>query len=212
MSEDMELIEANDHFDEEKFRTPESRNGVSREQALNSVKTLLQWAGDNPNREGLKDTPDRVIRSYIEFFKGYTIDPQTILSKTFSEVDGYSDMVVLTNIRLESYCEHHMVPFIGVAHVGYYPDKRVVGISKLARVVEAYAKRLQIQESLSQQICNCIMAVLKPKGAGVVIEAEHQCMSTRGIHKPGVKMVTSSMMGLFQDEKIQRNFLTRIGK
>jgi len=212
MSDNFQTDNEKYYFEEDHFLAPSERNGVSAKEALEAVKTLLQWAGDDPNREGLKETPDRVIRSYTEFFKGYTVDPVAILQKTFSDVEDYKDMVVLRDIRMESYCEHHLVPFIGVAHVGYVPNKRVVGISKLARIVEAYSKRLQIQEALTQQICKCIMSVLEPLGAGVVIEAEHQCMSTRGIHKPGVKMLTSSMMGNFEDLEIQKKFLSRIGK
>lgn len=189
---------------------PQVRNGVTRGAALDAVVTLLGWAGDQPSREGLLGTPKRVLKAYTEFFKGYDQDPTEILSRTFEEVENYSDMVVLNNIRLESYCEHHMVPFIGVAHVGYIPNKRVVGISKLARVVEAYAKRLQIQEALTEQIANCILNTLEPKGVGVFIRAEHQCMSTRGIHKPGVSMITSSMKGCFMNSEIEKKFLNRV--
>src|SRR4029450_5353639 len=156
----------------------------SREEAEAAVRTLIRWAGDDPDREGLIGTPDRVVRSYEEFFAGYDDDPSEMLQRTFEEVEGYDEVVVLRDIRLESHCEHHMVPIIGRVHVGYLPDKRVVGISKLARVLEVYAKRLQIQEKLTAQVANCINDVLRPKGVAVVIEAAHQCMTTRGIHKP----------------------------
>lgn len=185
----------------------------SREEAEEAIRTLLRWAGDDPTREGLLDTPARVARSYEEFFAGYAIDPDEYLSRTFEEVEGYDEMVMLRDIRIESYCEHHMVPIIGRAHVAYMPKKRVVGISKLARVLEAYAKRLQIQEKMTSQIANTIQDVLQPKGVAVVIEAAHQCMTTRGVHKPGVAMMTSTMLGVFRsDEKTRREFLAMIGK
>ena len=184
----------------------------SREEAEAAVRTLLLWAGDDPNREGLVDTPARVVRAYEEFFAGYATDPVEMLARSFEETDGYDEMVVLRDIRLESHCEHHMVPIIGRAHVAYLPNGRVVGISKLARVVEAYAKRLQIQEKLTAQIANTIESVLKPKGVAVVIEAAHQCMTTRGIHKPGVSMVTSRMLGAFRtNDATRREFLAMIG-
>ncbi|MFD1624641.1 GTP cyclohydrolase I FolE [Azospirillum griseum] len=184
----------------------------SREEAEQAVRTLLRWAGDDPTREGLVGTPDRVVRSYEEFFAGYTVDPVDLLQRTFEETDGYDEMVILRDIRVESYCEHHMVPIIGKAHVAYLPKHRVVGISKLARVVEAYAKRLQIQEKMTAQIANTINEVLQPEGVAVVIEAQHQCMTTRGIHKPGVSMVTSRMLGAFRnDPSTRREFLTMIG-
>lgn len=184
----------------------------TRVQAEAAVRTLLLWAGDDPDREGLLGTPDRVVRSSGEFFAGYGVDPVGLLQRTFEETDGYDEMVVLRNIRFESYCEHHMVPIIGRAHVGYLPRHRVVGISKLARVVEAYAKRLQIQEKMSSRIANTIEQVLQPLGVAVVIEGEHQCMSTRGVHKPGVSMVTSRMLGAFQaDPTTRREFLAMIG-
>ena len=179
----------------------------SREEAEAAVRTLLLWAGDNPDREGLLDTPGRVVRSYEEFFEGYTIDPVALLERTFDETDGYDEIVLLRDIRLESYCEHHMVPIIGRVHVAYLPHRRVVGISKLARVVEAYGKRLQIQEKLTSQIANTINDVLQPRGVAVVIEAEHQCMSTRGVHKSGVSMVTSKMLGAFRDDTDTRREL-----
>lgn len=179
----------------------------TREEAEAAVRTLLRWAGDNPEREGLTDTPSRVVRSYEEFFAGYDVDPVALLERTFDETDGYDEIVLLRDIRLESYCEHHMVPIIGRVHVAYLPDRRVVGISKLARVVEAYGKRLQIQEKLTAQIANTINDVLQPRGVAVVIEAEHQCMSTRGVHKSGVSMVTSKMLGAFRDDPTTRREL-----
>lgn len=176
------------------------------------MRTLLRWAGDDPGREGLRGTPERVVRSYEEFFAGYAIDPVTLLERTFEEIDGYDEIVLLRDIRLESYCEHHMVPILGRAHVAYLPRRRVVGISKLARVVEAYAKRLQIQEKLTSQIANTINDVLQPRGVAVIIEAQHQCMTTRGIHKPGVSMVTSRMLGAFRnDPSTRREFLAMVG-
>ena len=181
---------------------------ISENQALEAVKTLIRWAGDNPEREGLKETPKRVIRSYKDFFSGYNSDPREILSKKFKEVDGYDEIIILKNIRLESHCEHHMVPFIGTAHVGYLPKNKVVGLSKLARLVEAFAKRLQIQEKLTAQIANAIDEVLQPKGVGVIIEASHLCVATRGIHKPDSKMVTSRMLGTFRsDQATRKEFL-----
>ena len=183
----------------------------TREQTEAAIRTLLLWAGDDPNREGLIDTPARVARAYEEFFGGYHIDPVELLVRSFEETDGYDEMVVLRDIRLETHCEHHMVPIIGRAHIAYIPDGRVVGISKLARVLEAYAKRLQIQEKLTAQVANTIQDVLRPKGVAVVIEAQHQCMTTRGIHKPGVSMVTSRMLGAFRDDaSTRREFLTMI--
>ena len=193
--------------------TPQARGArPTRAEAEEAVRTLIRWAGDDPSREGLVGTPDRVVRSYEEFFAGYTIDPEEILKRTFEETDGYDEMVVLRDIRLESYCEHHMVPIIGKAHVAYLPRHRVVGISKLARLVEAYAKRLQIQEKMTAQIANTIDQVLQPEGVAVVIEAQHQCMTTRGVHKTGVTMVTSRMLGAFRsDPSTRREFLTMIG-
>jgi GTP cyclohydrolase I len=185
----------------------------TREEAEAAVRTLLLWAGDDPDREGLQGTPDRVVRSYDEFFGGYRVDPVALLKRTFDETDGYDEIVLLRDIRLESYCEHHMVPIIGRAHVAYLPHRRVVGISKLARVVEAYAKRLQIQEKLTAQIANTINEVLQPRGVAVIIEAQHQCMTTRGIHKPGVSMVTSRMLGAFRDDpSTRREFLAMVGR
>ena len=184
----------------------------TREQAEDAIRTLLRWAGDDPEREGLQDTPSRVVRSYEEFFRGYEADPVEILERTFEETDGYDEMVLLRDIRFESHCEHHMAPIIGKAHVAYLPGRRVVGISKLARLVEAYAKRLQIQEKMTAQIANAIRNVLQPSGVAVVIEASHQCMTTRGIHKPGALMVTSRMLGAFRDNPAtRREFLAMIG-
>ena len=184
----------------------------SREEAEAAVRTLLRWAGDDPTREGLADTPARVVRSYEEFFQGYATDPVALLERTFEETDGYDEIVLLRDIRVESHCEHHMVPIIGRAHVAYLPHRRVVGISKLARVVDAYANRLQIQEKLTAQIANTIQQVLQPRGVAVVIEASHQCMSTRGVHKSGVTMVTSRMLGAFRDDpSTRREVLAMIG-
>ena len=181
-------------------------------EAEDAVRTLLRWAGDDPTREGLRDTPRRVARSYLELFCGYDVDPLVLLERTFEEVDGYDEIILLRDIRLESYCEHHMVPIIGRAHVAYLPDKRVVGISKLARVVDAFSKRFQIQEKLTVQIADTIQAVLKPLGVAVVIEAAHQCMTTRGVHKPGVGMVTSRMLGAFRtNPETRRELLAMIG-
>jgi len=190
----------------------QSLDRPTREEAEAAVRTLLRWAGDDPTREGLVDTPGRVVRAYEEFFAGYEIDPVALLERTFEETDGYDEIVLLRDIRLESHCEHHMVPIIGRAHVAYLPHRRVVGISKLARVVEAYAKRLQIQEKLTAQIANTIQEVLQPRGVAVVIEAAHQCMTTRGVHKPGVTMVTSRMLGAFRDDQAtRREVLAMIG-
>ena len=191
----------------------ESSDKPSRSDAEEAVRTLIRWAGDDPTREGLLDTPARVVRSYEEFFAGYLDDPVQILSRTFSEVDGYDEMIVMTDIRFESHCEHHMVPIIGKAHVAYLPDHRVVGISKLARLVDIYAKRLQIQERMTVQIADTLNDVLQPKGVAVVIEGAHQCMTTRGVHKPGVAMVTSRMLGAFRsDPSTRREFLAMIGR
>ena len=184
----------------------------SRKEAEAAVRTLLSWAGDDPDREGLLDTPARVVRAYEEFFSGYTVDPVEFLNRTFSETEGYDEIVVLRGIRVESHCEHHMVPIVGMAHVGYLPKNRVVGISKIARLVDAYAKRLQIQEKLTAQIANTMQEVLDPRGVAVVIEAAHECMTTRGVHKSGAGMVTSRMLGAFRDDPAtRREFLTMIG-
>jgi len=180
----------------------------SRQEAEAAVRTLIRWAGDDPDREGLVGTPDRVVRSYEEFFGGYDADPAAMLAKTFEETESYDEMVVLTDIRLESYCEHHIVPIIGTATVAYLPRDRVVGISKLARVVDAFAKRLQIQEKLTRQIADTIQEALNPLGVGVVIRAQHQCMTTRGVHKTDVAMVSSALLGKFRDDpKVRAEFL-----
>jgi GTP cyclohydrolase I len=164
------------------------------------VRTLLRWSGEDPTREGLLDTPRRVAKAYRDWFSGYAVDPSEYLRRTFKEVDGYDELVVLRDIGFESHCEHHMAPIIGKAHVGYLPNGRVVGISKLARVVEAYARRFQVQEKMTAQIADCIERVLRPRGVGVVVEAAHECMTTRGVHKRGVSMVTSRMVGSFRDD------------
>ena len=196
----------------QKIETLPKLERPSRDEALKAVETLIRWAGDDPTREGLVSTPDRVVKSYAEFFEGYAVDPLELLERTFEEVEGYDEMVLLRDIRFESHCEHHMAPIIGRAHVAYMPDNRVVGISKLARVVEAYAKRLQIQEKMTAQIANIINDVLKPKGVAVVIEATHHCMTTRGIHKPGTSMVTSRMLGMFRtNASTRREFLSLVG-
>jgi GTP cyclohydrolase IA len=191
---------------------PESER-PSRKLAEDAVRTLIRWAGDEPSREGLADTPARVARAFEEWFRGYVIDPEALLNRTFEEVEGYDEMVVLQNIPFESHCEHHIAPIIGQAHIAYLPDRRVVGISKLARIVEAYAKRLTIQEKMTAQIANLLDQVLKPRGVGVVIEAQHQCMTTRGVHKPGTRLVTSRMLGAFrEDAQTRREFLALIGR
>lgn len=187
-------------------------NKPSREEAEEAVRVLLKYAGEDPAREGLLDTPKRVVKSYDEFYKGYAENPHEYLSRTFEEVSGYDEMVVLRDIPFESHCEHHMAPIIGKAHVGYLPKNKVVGISKLARVVETYAKRLQVQEKMTAEIADCIQDILEPYGVGVVIQATHECMSTRGVHKHGVSMVTSRMAGAFrEDEKTRREFLAVVG-
>ena len=184
----------------------------TREQAEDAIRTLLRWAGDNPTREGLLDTPARVARAYEEWFAGYRTDPFQLLERTFEEVEGYDEIVLLRDIEFESVCEHHMAPIIGRAHVAYLPHRRVIGISKLARVVDAYAKRLQIQEKMTSQICNTINEVLQPRGTAVIIEAVHQCMTTRGVHKRGVSMVTSRMLGAFRDDAAtRRELLAMVG-
>ncbi len=185
----------------------------TREEAEAAVRVLLRWAGDDPDREGLLDTPARVVRAYGEFFSGYGVDPEEFLQRTFTETEGYDEVVVLRDIRFESHCEHHLAPIIGKAHVGYLPKRRVVGISKIARLVEVFSKRLQIQEKLTAQIANTIDQVLEPRGVAVVIEATHQCMTTRGIHKPGASLMTSRMLGAFrEDPTTRREFLSMIGK
>lgn len=184
------------------------QNKPSREQAEAAVRTLLNWAGDDPGREGLLDTPKRVVDAFGDWFSGYSDDPTEYLKRTFEEVEGYDEMIVLRDIEFESHCEHHMAPIIGKAHVGYLPDGKVVGISKLARVVETYARRLQVQEKLTAQIAQVIQDVLQPRGVGVVIEASHECMTTRGVHKRGVSMITSKMLGSFrEDARTRAEFL-----
>jgi GTP cyclohydrolase I len=181
---------------------------VTRDDALNAVRTLLRWAGDEPTREGLLDTPRRVVDAYAEWFSGYHEDPQDYLKRTFEEVGGYDEMIVLRDIKFESFCEHHIAPIIGRAHIGYVPNGKVVGISKLARVVNAFAHRLQVQEKLTAQIAHCIDAVLNPRGVGVVIDASHGCMTTRGVHKRDVSMITSQMLGSFrEDPRTRAEFL-----
>ena len=188
------------------------RRQPTRVEAEAAVRTLIEWAGDNPDREGLLGTPERVVRAYEEFFAGYHEDPVALLTTTFQETADYDEMIVMRDIRLESHCEHHIVPILGKVHIGYLPSDRVVGISKLARVVEVFAKRLQIQETLTAQIADTIQKVLQPQGVGVVIEAAHQCMTTRGVRKPGVSMVTSRMLGSFRDDPTtRREFLSIIG-
>jgi len=185
----------------------------NRAEAEEAVRTLIRWAGDDPAREGLLGTPDRVVRAYEEFFGGYDSDPVEILTRTFEEIADYDEMVVLKDIRFESHCEHHILPIIGKAHIAYLPDHRVVGISKLARIVDAYARRLQIQEKMTAEIANAINQVLQPKGVAVVIDAAHQCMTTRGVHKAGVSMVTSRMLGAFRDnDSTRKEFLAIIGQ
>ena len=188
-----------------------SKNKPTREEAKQAVKTMLAWAGDNPDREGLLETPERVVSAYEEFFAGYNMNPDHILSKTFEEVAGYDEMVIIKDVRLESHCEHHMVPILGKAHVAYIPHKRVVGISKLARVVDVYGKRLQTQETMTAQIADTIQRVLEPKGVAVVIDAAHQCMTTRGVHKSETSTVTSRMLGIFRtDERTRSEFMNLI--
>lgn len=184
----------------------------SRQEAEDAVRVLLRWAGDDPTREGLLDTPRRVVDAYTEWFSGYSVDPEAFLERTFSETEGYDEMVVLTDIRFESFCEHHVAPIIGRAHIAYLPDRRVVGISKLARLIEVFSRRLQIQEKMTAQIANALDRVLQPKGAAVIVEATHHCMTTRGVHKPGVTMVTSRMLGAFRnDQATRREFLAMVG-
>ena len=194
---------------EKKTMTPKK---PSREEAEAAVRTLLQWTGDDPSREGLIDTPARVVRAYEEYFKGYDEDPEKILGRSFDETEGYDEIVVLKDICFASHCEHHIAPILGKAHIAYLPRSRVVGISKLARLVETFGRRLQIQEKMTAQIANSLNNVLKPKGVAVVIEAAHECMTTRGIDKPGVNMVTSTMLGAFRDDpSTRREFMSIIG-
>jgi GTP cyclohydrolase IA len=194
---------------ENRMSTPDK---PSREQAEDAIRILLRWAGENPNREGLLDTPRRVVDAYGDWFSGYQEDPQEFLKRTFEEVAGYDEMIILRDITFESHCEHHMAPIIGRAHVGYLPRGKVVGISKLARVVETYARRFQVQEKMTSQIARCIQEVLNPLGVGVIVDASHQCMTTRGIHKTGVSMVTSKMLGSFRDDAATRaEFMQCVG-
>jgi len=186
-------------------------NKPTREQAEQAVRTLIAWAGDNPNREGLIETPKRVINAYQDFFSGYNEDPIKILGKTFEEIESYDDIVLIKNIRLESHCEHHMVPFLGVAHVAYLPNKKVVGISKIARLVDIFAKRLQTQETMTSQIANSVNTALNPRGVGVLIDAKHQCMTTRGIHKVNASTITTSFLGEFKtNPTLENRFLQMI--
>jgi GTP cyclohydrolase IA len=185
---------------------------ISRDAAEEAVRTLLRWAGEDPMREGLVETPKRVVNAYRDWFSGYDIDPAEYLERTFEEVSGYDELIVLRNIEFESHCEHHMAPIVGTAHVGYLPTNKIVGISKLARVVDSYARRFQVQEKMTAEIAHCIDSVLRPRGVGVVINAAHECMTTRGVHKRGVSMVTSKMLGLFREDARTRNeFLHFIG-
>ncbi len=191
-----------------KKKKKQKKRRPGQKQAEEAIRTLLLWAGDDPEREGLLDTPKRVALAYKDWFSGYKDDPVSYLKRTFEEVEGYDEMIVLRDIDFESHCEHHMAPIIGKAHVGYLPNNKVVGISKLARVVETFARRLQVQEKMTAQIANCIQDVLKPKGVGVIINASHQCMTTRGVHKTGVSMVTSQMLGSFRkDARTRTEFL-----
>jgi GTP cyclohydrolase I len=184
----------------------------SRPEAEDAVRTLIRWAGDDPNREGLKGTPGRVVRAYEEWFAGYNQDPRDYLQRTFEEVGGYDEMVLLRDVRFESHCEHHIAPIIGRVHIGYLPKNRVIGISKLARLIDTFARRLQVQEKMTAEIAQCLENGLRPHGVGVVVEAEHQCMTTRGIHKSGVTMVTSRMLGVFRTQTQTRiEFLSAIG-
>ena len=191
-------------------KPPAKMLAVSQIQAEDAIRTLLRWAGDDPDREGLLDTPRRVAKAYSDWFSGYALDPDAYLARTFEEVAGYDEMIVLRDIEFESHCEHHMAPIIGKAHVGYVPDGKVVGISKLARVVDVFARRLQVQEKMTAQIAGCIQTVLKPHGVGVVVVAQHQCMTTRGVHKRGVSMVTSQILGSFRDDARTRAEFLRL--
>ena len=187
------------------------RAKVNKAQAEEAVRTLLRWAGEDPDREGLLETPKRVVEAYSDWFSGYAIDPRAYLKRTFEEMGGYDEMVVLRDIEFESHCEHHMAPIIGRAHVGYLPTTKVVGISKLARVVDVFARRFQVQEKMTAEIARCINDVLQPRGVGVVVEAAHECMTTRGVHKRGVSMITSKMLGSFRtDARTRAEFLTFI--
>jgi GTP cyclohydrolase I len=206
------LMNAIQSVDGTRASNGDAESRPSRDEAEAAVRTLLLWAGDNPDREGLLGTPDRVVRSYEEFFAGYAENPTDMLSRTFEETEGYDEMVLLRDIPFESHCEHHMVPIIGTAHVAYLPNQRVVGISKLARTVEIFAKRLQIQEKMTAQIADAIQQALDPRGVAVVLNAQHQCMTTRGVKKPGVGMITSRMLGAFkEDRSLKADFMAMIG-
>jgi GTP cyclohydrolase IA len=197
---------------ESRAATPSFPPRPSQAEAEEAVRILIRWAGDDPQREGLLGTPERIARAYREYFSGYEEDPEALLERTFEAIDGYDEIVVLKDVRFESHCEHHLAPFIGKVHIAYLPNNRVVGISKLARLVDVYAKRLQIQEKMTSQIANTLDEILQPKGVAVVIEAAHQCMTTRGVHKPGVTMVTSRMLGAFRDDpSSRREVLAMIG-
>ena len=201
---DMKVDPNNVHKINEKKET----NRPSKEEAMKAVKTLISWAGDNPSREGLIDTPKRVVEAYEEFFSGYNEDPYKVLDKTFSDVEGYDDIIILRDINIETHCEHHIVPILGVAHVAYLPNEKVVGLSKLARVVEVYCRRLQTQETLTMQILHTIDEVLQPRGVAVMIDAKHQCMTTRGIYKPDVSTITTKFLGLFkEDNELRQRFI-----
>ena len=212
MSEEKKAGKSKQSAKQRKSATSTTVARPSRAEAEDAVRVLLRWAGDDPQREGLKDTPQRVVDAYRDWFSGYQIDPAAYLRRTFEEVGGYDEMIVLRDISFESHCEHHIAPMIGRVHIGYLPANKVVGISKLARVVDGYARRFQVQEKLTAQIADCITSVLKPRGVGVVVSAVHQCMTTRGVHKRSVSMVTSRMIGSFRsDARTRAEFLTFIG-
>ena len=192
------------------YPSPEGRPEAAEAEA--AVRVLLRWAGENPDREGLRDTPARVVRSYRELFAGYDTDPREYLERVFEEVDGYDELVVLRDIRFVSFCEHHMLPVVGVAHVGYLPTKRVVGISKLARVVHGFARRFQIQEKMTSEIARAIHEVLQPQGVGVVVEAEHSCMTLRGVNTPGARLTTSRLMGVMRDDPRTREEFLKLAR
>ncbi len=209
VSGDIDVVTEEPSMSEDRTVAPSGK--PSREEAEAAVRTLISFVGENPDREGLIDTPDRVVRAWEDFFYGYKEDPADILGRTFEEVDGYDEIVLIRDIRLESHCEHHIVPIIGKAHVAYLPDRRVVGISKLARIVDVFGKRMQVQETLTAQIADTIDTVLKPKGVAVMIEAAHMCMTTRGVHKPGADTVTTTTRGVFkEDPAMRREFLQLI--
>jgi GTP cyclohydrolase I len=210
-STDVVVTAVMDDHDVTPNTSPEKKSRPSRKEAEDAVRVLIAYAGDDPTREGLLETPKRVVKSYAEFFSGYDEDPRQLLAKTFEEVEGYDEMVLLKGMRFESHCEHHMVPIIGKAHIAYLPDKRVVGISKLARLLDNYAKRLQTQETMTAQIADTLNDVLQPKGIAVVIDAEHQCMSTRGVYKPGTSTITTRRLGAFKtDNKAFQEFMTMV--